>query len=313
MLRSLTIPALASVLISYGQIDRPPKFSTYELGFSLNGTTFIYKVFDDSVLVSEPITRKAFIMQGMGVESSRANPADSNLFERFAIRDCGGLIDTTTKEVTYLCFPLDDLPKLPDDTTFAPGAEPVLPSETSPAATEEPPAESCNPEPEIELPGVEIESDVKGVLLLPAGMGNRTGLAREEALRDRSGGMGKATEASVVKALDWLKANQLADGSWGPNKVAMTGLSLLTFLAHGEITSSKEYGWTVERSIRFLLSKQREDGTFTGVDTQAGPYEQWAADPSAEQVGPNERRTAPGARQTELRAVSSVPDAGQVG
>lgn len=112
MLRSLTIPALASVLISFGQIDRPPKFSTYELGFSLNGTTFIYKVFDDSVLVSEPITRKAFIMQGMGVESSRANPADSNLFERFAIRDCGGLIDTTTKEVTYLCFPLDDLPKL---------------------------------------------------------------------------------------------------------------------------------------------------------------------------------------------------------
>lgn len=169
--------------------------------------------------------------------------------------------------------PLDDLPKLPDDTTFAPGAEPVLPSETSLAATEEPPAESYNPEPEIELPGVEIESDVKGVLLLPAGMGNRTGLAREEALRDRSGGMGKATEASVVKALDWLKANQLADGSWGPNKVAMTGLSLLTFLAHGEITSSKEYGWTVERSIRFLLSKQREDGTFTGVDTQAGPYE----------------------------------------
>lgn len=118
MLRSFIIPALVSTLIMHGQSETAPKLSTYELGFSLNGTTFIYKVFDDSVLVSEPITRKSFIMQGMGVESSRANlptagrPADSNLFERFAIRDCGGLIDTTTKEVTYLCFPLDDLPKL---------------------------------------------------------------------------------------------------------------------------------------------------------------------------------------------------------
>ena len=51
-------------------------------------------------------------MQGLGVETSRANPADSNLFERFAIPNCGGLIDTTTKEVSYLCVPLDDVPKL---------------------------------------------------------------------------------------------------------------------------------------------------------------------------------------------------------
>lgn len=84
----------------------------YELGFSLNGTTFIYKVFEDSVIASEPIGHKTFIMEGMGVESSRANPADSNLFERFAIRDCGGAMDTTTKAITYYCFPLDDVPKL---------------------------------------------------------------------------------------------------------------------------------------------------------------------------------------------------------
>ena len=170
--------------------------------------------------------------------------------------------------------PLDDLPKLPDDTSFAPGAEPVIPTENTAAGPEEPAAqEAFRPEPEIDTTGVEIDSDVKGVLLLPSGMENRSGRARDEALRDRSGGMGKATEAAVVKALDWLKANQQVDGSWGPNKIAMSGLSLLTFLAHGEMTSSKEYGWTVERAIRFLLSKQREDGTFADVNTQAGPYE----------------------------------------
>ena len=37
----------------------------------------------------------------------------------------------------------------------------------------------------------------------------------------------------------------------------------------------------------------------------AEPNEQKAADPSVEQVGPNERRTAPSARQTELRAASA--------
>jgi hypothetical protein len=104
-------------------------------------------------------------------------------------------------------------------------------------------------------------------------MENRSGRARDNALRDKAGAMGKSTEASVVKALDWLRKNQQTDGSWGPNKVALTGLSLLTFLAHGEMTSSKDYGKTVESAIRFLLSKQREDGTFADVSTQAGPYE----------------------------------------
>lgn len=45
----------------------------------------------------------------------------------------------------------------------------------------------------------------------------------------------------------------------------------------------------------------------------AEPNEQKAADPSVEQDGPNERRTALGARQTEPRAASAVLDAGQAG
>jgi len=104
------IPFAVAFLAHAEASAQPP--ARYELGFSLNGTTFIYKVFEDSVITSDPISHKGFIMQGMGVEFSRANPAASNLFERFAIPDCGGLIDTTTKEVSYLCCPLDDVPKL---------------------------------------------------------------------------------------------------------------------------------------------------------------------------------------------------------
>ena len=170
--------------------------------------------------------------------------------------------------------PLDEPPKMPDDVPFTPGAEPVIPSAASPAGPEEPPpVETYKPEQETDVTGIEIKSDVNGVLLLPSGMENRSGRARDNALRDRAGAMGSATESAVVRALDWLKMNQQVDGSWGPNKVALTGLSLLTFLAHGELTSSENYGVTVEYAIRFLLSKQREDGTFADVDTQAGPYE----------------------------------------
>lgn len=71
-------------------------------------------------------------------------------------------------------------------------------------------------------------------------------------------------EESVRKALSWLKAQQQPDGAWnGTDRVAMTGLALLTFLAHGETPSSTEFGETVERAIRYLLGSQQKDGSFS--------------------------------------------------
>ncbi len=76
------------------------------------------------------------------------------------------------------------------------------------------------------------------------------------------------TEACVVRALEWLKGCQLADGSWSGdgaarNPAAMTGLALLCFLAHGETPASSErYGGTVGRAIRWLAARQRGDGSF---------------------------------------------------
>ena len=42
----------------------------------------------------------------------------------------------------------------------------------------------------------------------------------------------------------------------------MTGLGLLTFLAHGETPASQGYGETVEKAIRYLVNSQNVDGTF---------------------------------------------------
>ncbi|MFC1451988.1 prenyltransferase/squalene oxidase repeat-containing protein [Verrucomicrobiota bacterium] len=96
---------------------------------------------------------------------------------------------------------------------------------------------------------------------------------RDELLRKYGGG--KATERAVLAALRWLKKYQDAEGCWrqssggGPGRgdtPAMTGLALLTFLAHGETPASQEFGPTVEKAIRWLIASQEANGHFSGRD-----------------------------------------------
>ena len=75
------------------------------------------------------------------------------------------------------------------------------------------------------------------------------------------------TEDSVMRALRWLKKNQQPDGSWKSQKIAMTGLATLTYLAHGEKPGdSAEFGETVRKALEFLMSSQTPDGRFSGMD-----------------------------------------------
>ena len=78
-----------------------------------------------------------------------------------------------------------------------------------------------------------------------------------------AGGGNAKTEASVMRALRWLKMTQLPDGSWPANKVAMTGLCILTFLAHGDKPGeSEEFGETIQKAMEYLLSVQNSDGQY---------------------------------------------------
>ena len=72
-------------------------------------------------------------------------------------------------------------------------------------------------------------------------------------------------DEAVLKALRWLKASQLPNGSWG-NKypAAMTGLSLLALLRHGETPTSAEFGKTIDGATRYLASVQNNKGYFAG-------------------------------------------------
>jgi hypothetical protein len=96
--------------------------------------------------------------------------------------------------------------------------------------------------------------------------GGRTTKDREEGLRLHKGS--SEGEEAVLRALRWLKAQQLPDGSWPGQPTAMTGLAILSFLAHGETPGDKspEFGPAVERGLRYLVGNQNADGLFRSKD-----------------------------------------------
>ena len=86
-----------------------------------------------------------------------------------------------------------------------------------------------------------------------------------KALLKKYGG-DKNTEKAVNKVLQYLAKQQHDDGRWGSNEsfkstdvVALTSLSLLTFLAHGENYQSKLYGKNVKKAVDFLLTMARKE------------------------------------------------------
>ena len=96
--------------------------------------------------------------------------------------------------------------------------------------------------------------------------GSRTKEGREKGRKDNEGT--PEAEEAVLRALRWLKAQQLSDGSWPGQPTAMTGLAILSFLAHGETPGDKspEFGPAVERGLRYLVGNQNADGLFRSKD-----------------------------------------------
>ncbi len=101
-------------------------------------------------------------------------------------------------------------------------------------------------------------AQIKSPVKMRGIFGSRSGGARGAALKTY-GGSG-ITEGAVLRALRWLKLNQNEDGSWPKSKSAMTALALLTYLAHGETPASEEFGPTVEKAIKYLVSTRDATG-----------------------------------------------------
>jgi len=98
---------------------------------------------------------------------------------------------------------------------------------------------------------VDAVAMVKSPVVMTGIYGNRSPGARGSAMK-RFGGNSIA-EGAVMRALRWLKKNQLSDGSWPKARSSMTSLALLTYMAHGETPESEEFGEAVQNAIKYLV------------------------------------------------------------
>ncbi|MBA2113608.1 prenyltransferase/squalene oxidase repeat-containing protein [Bremerella alba] len=126
------------------------------------------------------------------------------------------------------------------------------------------------------------EQDTPGVDLKARGDG-----ATRRVLLKAYGG-NATTEQAVADALDWLKRNQLRDGSWSlkgdypdgssiENKVSATAMALLAFQGAGHTDRAGTHAATVEKGWRYLLRQLDADGSFLqggSIPNQHRPYTQ---------------------------------------
>jgi len=115
-----------------------------------------------------------------------------------------------------------------------------------------------------------------GFTSLPPMLRSRCGdLERLSKLKETGGSV--ESEAAVGRALQWLKARQNPDGSWGQTyKCAMTGFALLCYLGHCETPDSPAYGHQVMQGLLYLMETQRANrfGIFsTAPASNASTYE----------------------------------------
>lgn len=138
----------------------------------------------------------------------------------------------------------------------------------------------------VELVGSEAaklaDQDTPGVDLKARGDG-----ATRRVLLKAYGG-NATTEQAVADALDWLKRQQMKDGSWSlkgdysdgssiENKVSATAMALLAFQGAGHTDRAGTHAATVEKGWKYLFRQLDADGSFLqggSIPNQHRPYTQ---------------------------------------
>jgi len=119
---------------------------------------------------------------------------------------------------------------------------------------------------------IACRSALAGATFLGALAFCHTGFAQGQPVSDEAAVKVDAQTSAVIKgALKYLAGKQHLDGSWslkeGPSghPVAMTGYTLLAFMAVGNLPGEGEYAKNVSEGTQFLLDSIQPDGLFRGV------------------------------------------------
>jgi len=82
------------------------------------------------------------------------------------------------------------------------------------------------------------------------------------------------TEKVIKASLKYMASQQKPNGSWtardGDHPVAMTGYTIMAFLAAGHLPGEGEYGKNVTNGVNYLLSCARPDGYITSENVHSG-------------------------------------------
>ncbi len=189
------------------------------------------------------------------------------------VRFVTGLRDKSSAEIEVLMVDPDtrDLEELQKELEKIKDIEVEIKTPDADIVMDQPVDTPMNAPIQEEFAALDIRQDVQSPLIMKGLFAGRTAEGRAALGRRFGGRTFGATEAAVLRALEWLKEHQLEDGSWqgdesARSKTAMTGLALLTFLAHGETTTSERYGATVRKAIDFLVDTDWKGDRFQNVD-----------------------------------------------
>jgi hypothetical protein len=87
--------------------------------------------------------------------------------------------------------------------------------------------------------------------------------------------MTPALHASVERGLEWLAANQNADGSWDSGRwrgnVGIVSIACLAFMSDGHLPGRGVYGENVRKGLEFILSRVTDTGFIASEMPTHGP------------------------------------------
>ncbi|MGE3780846.1 MAG: squalene--hopene cyclase [Pirellulaceae bacterium] len=80
------------------------------------------------------------------------------------------------------------------------------------------------------------------------------------------------SEAALASGLEWLAANQGAEGNWTSNDLGLVGMGALAFMAAGHGPGRGRYGKTVERALDYIIAHARPSGLLNASNPQRDMY-----------------------------------------
>ena len=227
--------------------------------------------------------------------AAAAGPTSVNPPEAIASADPP---DVAAAQVERSPASIDDLTNLLPEAPIERPAEP--PAAADPPLIDSPPLSPAQPPVESTSSTVEQSSAVPGqayataASALPRRLGDGRELAeplRARVVADRlqvaqAFGATPQSEAAVATALEWLAANQSADGRWDADlhgagrethtlghdrrgagaqaDTGVTGLALLAFLGSGQTHLEGRHRVCVQHGLEFLLASQAANGSLAG-------------------------------------------------